>query len=271
MTTPSKRGLSPYGSARDLPSYQEMDHQIQGGKLLTRFIAPKQRSKLLEIEGELNHLVAVVDRFYDWLGPLNWIFHELLPISDVEAILDRATTPEEAEQGLIEIYRETDKLAFWTRRLYGVEGLRERSHQIERAREHYFADQFDSAALHLIAVMDGFVNDFEPDRRRGLASRDPDDMTAWDSVVGHHLGLTNALKAYDKTIKKRVDEEVYELYRHGIVHGSITQYDNVVVATKAWNMLFAVVDWATATKKNRQPEAPRASFWKGTSTVGLAN
>ena len=29
----------PYGSARDLPSYLEMDRQIQGGKLLTRFIA----------------------------------------------------------------------------------------------------------------------------------------------------------------------------------------------------------------------------------------
>ena len=256
---PAQRA-APYGSARDLPSYQELARQIQGGKLLTRFIARNHRSEFLNIERQLNHLVAVVDRFYDRLGPLNWTFHELLPLSDVEAILDQTTTPAEAEQGLIEIYRETDKLAFWTRRLYGVEGLRERSHQIERAREHYFADQFDSAVLHLIAVMDGFVNDFEPDRRRGLASRDPDDMTAWDSVVGHHLGLTNALKAYDKTVKKRVDEEIYELHRHGIVHGAITQFDNVVVATKAWNMLFAVVDWATATKKVRQPEPAKTSF-----------
>ena len=260
MATPSKRTLSPYGSARDLPSYQEMDRQIQGGKLLTRFIARNQRSEFLEIERQLNHVVAVVDRFYDRLGSLNWIFHELLPLSNIEAILDQTTTPEEAEQKLIEIYRETDKLAFWTLWLYGVEGLRERSRQIERAREHYFADQFDSATLHLIAVMDGFVNDFEPDRRRGLVSRDPDDMTAWDSVVGHHLGLTNALKAYHKTVKKRVDEEVYELHRHGIVHGAITQFDNVVVATKAWNMLFAVVDWATATKKSRQPEPAKTSF-----------
>ena len=82
-------------------------------------------------------------------------------------------------------------------------------------------------------------------------------MTAWDSVVGHHLGLTNALKAYKKTFKKRVDEEVYDLHRHGIVHGTITRFDNVVVATKAWNMLFAVVDWAAATGKARQPEAPK--------------
>ena len=185
--TPIKPALhaAPYGSARDLPSYQELARQIQGGKLLTRFIARNQRSGFLDIERQLDHLVSVVDRFYNRLGPLNWIFHELLPTSDIEAILDQTTTPEEAQQGLIRIYRETDKLAFWTRRLYGVEGLRERSHQIERARDHYRADQFDSTALHLIAVMDGFVNDFEPDRRRDLASRDPDDMTAWDSVVGH--------------------------------------------------------------------------------------
>ena len=60
---------APYGSARDLPSYQEMDRQIQGGKLLTRFIARKQRSEFIEIERQLNHLVAVVDRFYGRLGP----------------------------------------------------------------------------------------------------------------------------------------------------------------------------------------------------------
>ena len=208
----------------------------------------------------MNHLVDVIDRFYDRLGPRNWIFHNLLNVPAVEAILDQTTTAEEAEQRLIKFYRDEDNLASRTRLLYSVNGLRERAHQIERAREHYRADQFDSAALHLIAVMDGFVNDFEPDVRRGLAFRDPDAMIAWDSVVGHHLGLTNALNAYQKTFKKRVDEEVYELHRHGIVHGMITRFDNVVVATKAWNMLFALVDWAEATRKSRQPEAPKRTL-----------
>ena len=78
-------------------------------------------------------------------------------MSAVEAILDQTATCEEAEQRLIEIYRDEDYLAFWIRRLYSINGLRERTHLIERAREHYFAEQFDSAALHLIAVMDGFV------------------------------------------------------------------------------------------------------------------
>ena len=195
MPTPYERRQSPYGSASDLPSFQAMARQIQGGKLLTRFIARNQRPRLLQIEHQLNHIVVVVDRFYDRLGPRTWIFHESLNVSAVEAILDQTTNCEEAEQRFIEIYRDEDYLAFWTRRLYSVDGLRERARQIERAREHYCADQFDNVALHLIAVMDGFVNDFEPGRRRGLASRDPDSMIAWDSVVGHHMGLTNALKA----------------------------------------------------------------------------
>ena len=260
MPTPPERRQSPYGSARDLPSYQEMSRQIQGGKLLTGFIARTQRAEILEIEHQLNHLADVVDRFYDRLGPRTWIFHGSLDISAVEAILDQTANCEETEQRFIEIYRDEDYLAFWTRWLCNIDNLRERAHQIERAREHYCADQFDSVALHLVAVMDGFVNDFEPEQRRGLASRDPDAMVAWDSVVGHHLGLTNALKAYDKTIKKRVDEEVYELHRHGIVHGTITRFDNIVVATKAWNMLFAVADWATATRKARQPETPKPTL-----------
>ena len=260
MTTPSEQIQLPYGSASDLPSHQELSCQIQGLKLLTRFIARNQHSELLQLEQKLTHLVAVVDHFYDRLGPRNWIFHDSVNISAVEAILEHTTTSEEAEQRFIETYRDEDYLAFWSRQLYRVDGLRERAHQIERAREHYSAGQFDSTALHLIAVMDGFVNDFEPDVRRDLSSRDPDAMTAWDSVVGHHLGLTNALKAYKKTIKKRVDEEVYELHRNGIVHGTITRFDNVVVATKAWNMLFAVVDWSAATGKARQPEAPKPTL-----------
>ena len=139
--TKSAQHAAPYGSARDLPSYQELARQIQGGKLLTRFIGRKQRSGFLEIERQLDHLVDVVDRFYDRLGSRNWIFHELLPISTVEGILDETSTPEEAEQGLIGIYQEADRPALWTRWLYGVEGLRERSLQIERAHDHYSGRQ----------------------------------------------------------------------------------------------------------------------------------
>jgi hypothetical protein len=243
---------TPYGSAKDLPSYQEMSQLIQGAKLVTLVVARDQR--------EMNRLARVADGFYDRLGTRNWIFHDLLSVDKIEAILAETSDAETAERRLIELYRDDGATKWWLMRLKGHEGLQKRFHQIERARDHYHASQFDSCVLQLIAVMDGFVNDFEPGLRKGLSSRDPDEMTAWDSVVGHHMGLTHALETFRRTIKKRVDGEVFEVYRHGIMHGMVVNFDNVIVATKAWNMLFAVADWATASKKAAEPPEPKPSW-----------
>ncbi|MBW3536858.1 MAG: hypothetical protein KY395_03690 [Actinobacteria bacterium] len=251
---PAIGASKPYGSAKDLPSYRELSQQIQGGKLLTLFIAPDQRKKLIEVEEQIERLIRVVDDFYDLLGSRNWIFHDMLSVDRIEQLLAETADAESAEQRLIDLYRDPEATKWWIMRLRAHDGLRHRLHQIERARDHYDAGQFDSCTLQLIAVMDGFVNDFEPGERKGLHSRDPDDMAAWDSVVGHHLGLTHAMATFTKTIKKRVDDEVFEVYRHGIIHGSVVNFDNVIVATKAWNMLFAVADWATATRKAAEPK-----------------
>lgn len=87
--------------------------------------------------------------------------------------------------------------------------------------------------------------------------RDVDDMQAWGTVVGHHLGLAHAHKSFTKTIKKVVDEECFELHRHGLVHGMILNYNNVIIATKAWNRLFSVADWATSREKQKVPTEPK--------------
>ena len=244
-----------------------MAQQIQGSKFVTLFVARNQRPKVLAIERELERLARVVDDFYDRLGARNWIFHDQLSLDKIETILAETSDPGTAETRLIELYRDNETIKWWIMRLRAQDGLRERFHQIERAKEHYDANQFNSCVLQLIAVMDGFVNDFEPDVRKGLASRDPDDMTAWDSVVGHHMGLTHAMSTFRKTIKKRVDEEVFEVYRHGIVHGSVVHFDNIIVATKAWNMLFSVTDWAKATHKAAAPRRPEPSWSDLWSTI----
>ncbi|MBK7127030.1 MAG: hypothetical protein IPH65_14120 [Dehalococcoidia bacterium] len=251
---------SAYGSAADLPSYRELTQEIQGFKLLTLFIARGQREEILVVERQMKRLTRVVDDFYERLGPRNWIFHDMLSVDSIEQLLAETSDAESAEERLIEMYRDPETMKWWTMRLRSYQGLRERLHQIERAREHYDAEQYDSCVLHLIAVMDGFVNDFEPGERQGLHSRQPGEMAAWDSVVGHHMGLTHAMATFTKTIKKRVGEEVFELYRHGIMHGSVVRFDNVVVATKAWNMLFAVADWATATTKAAETKEPEPSW-----------
>ncbi len=201
-----------------------------------------------------------MDQFYERLGPRNWIFHDTLNLSGVESLLNETEEPEDSERRLVELYRDEKNLRIKLLRLRSVNGWSERFHLIERAHKHYQSDEFDSCVLHLISVMDGFVNDFEPEKRKGLASREPDTMIAWDSMVGHHMGLTNVLKTFTRTVKKRRDGPVFEVYRHGIVHGMVLRYDNVIVATKAWNMLFAVADWAEATKRSRAPAPEKPTF-----------
>lgn len=100
--------VTPYGSAKDLPSYREMAQLIQGGKLLTLVLARKQRKEILEVERQLDRLTRAVDDFYDRLGARNWIFHESLNLEKVEALLSETSEAESAEARLIEMYRDPE-------------------------------------------------------------------------------------------------------------------------------------------------------------------
>ena len=245
--------INSYQSARDLPSVRELAEQLQGLKALTRFVARDKRAESLQLEQSLDRIVSVVDRFYSLLGSRNWILHDSLSLDTIEAALD--LSPDEAEAAFIRHYKDREALAFQIRMLNRFPDLQARMPLIDCARRDYEEGRYYSTVLVLISVMDGFVNDVETGHRRGLHTREPDEMAAWDSVVGHHLGLRNAHRTFTKTFRKRSSDEVYELYRNGIVHGMLTNFDNEVVATKAWNRLFAVADWATAREKvNQEPE-----------------
>jgi hypothetical protein len=134
------------------------------------------------------------------------------------------------------------------RRLGHFSELTSRITLIELAEADYHEGRFYSTVQTLLSVMDGFVNDVEPGARRGLHAREADDMTAWDSVVGHHLGLRHAHGTFTKSFHKVSTDEVHDLHRNGIVHGILVNFNNDVVASKAWNRLFAVADWAESRK-----------------------
>ncbi|MQM25652.1 hypothetical protein [Glycomyces albidus] len=256
---PMSPSPTPYGSVRDLPTFQQLSQQLLGMKALSLF-SSELRAKAAEHQQLLDHLVSTVDDFYEQLGARNWIFHALLSTKKVRLLLDESADAAEAEERFIALYQDHRTLRWWISTLNRQPGFQVRMRQLRQALNHYEDRQFDSCTLHLIAVMDGFVNDFQPAVRKGLHARDAEDMTAWDSVVGHHMGLTHVLKTFNTSKKRRVDEEVFEVFRHGIVHGTVVNFNNVVVATKTWNMLFAVADWATATTKAAEPPEPQAGW-----------
>ncbi|WP_328493490.1 hypothetical protein OHS59_12560 [Streptomyces sp. NBC_00414] len=246
-----------YQSARDLPSFRQAEQAL----LLLRMV-PSQRSETKAIKQQMEELAALVEAFYNLLSDKHWIFHDRLSLTAVETILaEAAQDADRAETMLIDHYRDSEQMTAMLLSLRKLPAMRRRLPLVEKAREDYTAGRYYACVHVLLSVMDGFVNEFET-VRRGLHARQSEEVHAWDSVVGHHRGLAHAHKTFLKGRTATQEEPVYELYRNGIVHGSILNYDNVIVATKAWNRLFAVTDWAFARHKEQQHEAAPPLTWK---------
>jgi hypothetical protein len=235
-----------------------MLRQLESLGLLTRVISHEQRPEIERLQNQLNELLNTVDGFYSVLGPRNWVFHESLSLGLAKKIA--AKPADQAESHLIAHYEDPDELRSMINRVQNHPFMRPRLRQIEKAKRDFEQERYYSTVLLLLAVMDGFVNDMDPGRRRGLNARDADEMVAWDSVVGHHMGLTNAHQTFTKGFYKTSDDEVFELYRNGIMHGTLTNFDNEIVASKAWNRLFAVADWAKSREREEQPVEPEPSL-----------
>lgn len=247
--------VSPYGSARALPSVQEMEQQIAAFKLLGILLPKEQRNQLKELEREHKRITGLVDSFYGLLGRRNWVFTGDLNLPEIEHIVD-ADDAESAEARLIGYYKEDGRIAFPLRRLHRFDAMRPRIDLLQKALADYEAGRYYSTVLALLAVMDGFVNDFDTAARQGLHARPVEGMVAWDSVAGHHLGLSHAHQSFLKGFYKTDSTEVTELFRNGIMHGTLVNFDNEVIATKAWNRLFAVADWADSRERQAKPVEP---------------
>lgn len=254
-----KEKIRPYGSVRDLPSVKEIEQQIRAFKAL-RFLLPKEhRQQLKSLEKLHKRTTEVVDTFYELLGKRNWVFTDDLNLTALEHVVS-APDPETTEQRLIGYYKDVEHIEFPLRRLHRFEAMRPRISLLKKALKDYEEGRYYSTVLVLLSVMDGFVNDVETAHRRGLHTRSEDDMVAWDSVAGHHLGLSHAHQTFLKGFYKTDTTEVIELFRNGIVHGALVSFDNDVVATKAWNRLFAVTDWAEARECRAKPAEDTPSF-----------
>lgn len=251
--------VTPYGSARDLPSVRELEQQMAAFRLLGFLLPRDQRKELKRLQGEHRRTTDTVDAFYTLLGPRNWVFTGDLNLEAIAEIIS-AKDPETAERRLIEYYQTQDRISFPLRRLNRFDEMRPRIPLLQRALVDYETGRFYSTVLVLLSVMDGFVNDLDTAQRKGLHARSPEDMVAWDSVVGHHLGLSHAHQSFIKGHYKTSVDETTELARNGIMHGTLVNYNNEVVATKAWNRLFAVADWADSRRRQAAPVEPGPTF-----------
>lgn len=237
----------------------EMIKQLEAFKLLNTAFNSGQDAEIKRIEKELDEMITAVDGFYDLLGDKNWILHEDLNFEKVKEILRNNSSADDAEKQLISLYNE-EPMKFMLYRVNWFEASRNRADLIEKARQDYCERRYYSCVLVLLAVIDGFVNEFET-RRKGFHARESTEFSAWDTIISHHKGIERVHnKIYSKSVSKTRTEPIYDLYRHGIVHGTIVDFDNIIVATKAWNLLFSVLDWAKAKEQAAKPKEPGMSL-----------
>lgn len=244
-----------YETARDLPSFKEMEIQLKGMKLLKFLLPADQKGVPEEIEYKLNELAQLIDDFYEKFGERHWIFHDMLNVDQVRQAIDENENLDEAELRLIAMHADPDFLRRVVMKCNSIPALRKRIPLVEKARDDYLAGRYYSAVFILVSVIDGFVNEFE-NTHRGAHTRTPEELSQYDSAISHHKGIASVQNIFLKSMSVTIEEPIYEVYRHGIMHGVALNFDNEIVAAKSWNLLLGFMDWATAKLKAEKPKEP---------------
>ena len=248
-----KEEISPqYATASDLPSFIDLQSQLDSLNEWLPFIHGERRRNLRkqirEVQKQSDRLKQLVDQFNELLGPRHWIFTNGFGLTEMRKILDTKDS-NVAEQRLLTWHEvNLEGILFL---LNKQQGLRIRMPLIRKALNDYFSKRYYSVVYLLIAAVDGFVNDVDPANRRDLTSREPEEMAAYDSVTAVGSALPVVAKIYQTGFHRFSDMNVTEVYRNGIMHGMLVNFDNQIVATKAWNLLFAAADWADACEKRK--------------------
>ena len=211
------------------------------------------KEQVSSINNELNRITDIVKNFYKTFGKNHWVFSDALSLNRIEAILENANSAD-AETALIEYLKEPNVLAFQIDRLNRFPDMRPRLDLPRKAELDYREGRYYSTVLVVVSVMDGFVNDLNKMERRGLHTRTPQEMETEDCAATILVGLPSVQHVFTKSVHKRIDEPLYEVERNALMHGMATNYDNDVIASKAWCMLFAIADWAKSREQEPSPK-----------------
>lgn len=232
-----------------MPSVIELRRQIRGLSIVSSLLGNKEtKQDAKKIEEELNETLRIVEQFYSILGKRNWVFSDALNLDRVKEILEEDNA-DEVEMALIEYLKEPGVLEMQINRLHSFPDMRPRLSLLRKAEIDYVEGRYYSSTLVVVTVMDGFVNDVNKASRTGLHALKPEELVSEDCVATVFAGLPSVQRIFTKSARRRIDTPLYEVQRHALMHGMATDFDNDIIASKAWCMLFAIADWAKSKEK----------------------
>ncbi len=242
----------------NMPSVVELRQQIRGLSIVSSLLGSKEtKQEAKKIEEELNETLKIVEKFYSILGKRNWVFSDALNLVRVKEILE-LDNADKVEKALIAYLKEPGVLKMQINRLNSFPDMRPRLSLLRKAEIDYREGRYYSSTLVVVTVMDGFVNDANKASRTGLHALKPEELASEDCVATVFTGLPSVQRIFTKTARKRIDTPLYEVQRHALMHGMATDFDNDVISSKAWCMLFAIADWKKSQEEvaNTEKEEP---------------
>lgn len=121
----------------------------------------------------------------------------------------------------------------------------DRDHIIQNALKNYLLQDYSSCILLLLTVIDGITQDI--DKSYGFFSNPINEKLELknDTYLNiekiDKISLQEVNKLLYKSRSKTNKEQITIPYRNGILHGRDLNYGNKIVASKCWNILFALV------------------------------
>lgn len=244
---------------RDNYSFQEFDYQMKSlkpfeliYKIRSVFGMKNSNEKTMltikEMQAEYKKLKFTPDAFNEYFSERGWIAYESMnfPLMFEAVELARDGKLDEAENALVEYY-DAENLGFLVNRLIGIDEFRPRMDLTKKALNDYLEGRYYACIPLVLMMIDGFVNDIED---KGFFASGID-LTIWDTIAAHSTGLNKLTAIFGKSRKKTTTDAIDLPYRNGILHGRDLNYDNKLVAAKAWAALFALADWARAAKSKK--------------------
>lgn len=255
------------------PQLKQMDKLLALASLLPEGSEPRRLAdELLDVPG-------IADRFNAAFTREGWVFVEFAcgyrEADKALALLSEGRAKNEIDDYLADHFLGVEPI-YWQSVKHLGGGMAEprypvRAETVERAFQAYKDGDYLVCIPLFLMLIDGFGV-----TKSGTKSIFADLATldhlfeAEESVGGHPSGLKAVLKRLAVSKKGYSEEPLTVPERNGILHGTRLNFANKIVATKALNVLAAVIEWARDTDPEPKDETARKKWNENFLRTNLA-
>lgn len=253
-----------------LPSLKKLyDDITKGSQLFSSLpflVNKKQKEEISSLKDGLEQLAENAYKYNKYFSNNGWIVYDSLDTELIASVVElyEKEGASQAEQRLINYYKNKENLTFINALIHGNDEFFKRKKILKVALKNHFEGNYIASVPLFLIIADGVVDEFT--KSKGFFSGNTN-TTAWDCMVGIDNGLQKLKNVYTKTRKKINTEEITLPYRHGVLHGKDLNFGNEQVSCKCLVLLFSINDWI---KHKKDEDIRKEKFEKELEPVKMS-